>query len=297
MARNYAQIATEIWRDDEFVQLSEVAQQKYLLLITQPDISAAGALPLALSRWASRSKGATKNSVREAIDELEAHGYVVVDDDTDELLVRSFVRWDGGYRNEKRKYAIRDAAGQIMSAALRRVLAAEFERLGLPVDWIPAFPQVDSPSDRASDSPSDGASRSRRVVVTTATTTEPSTLTPQQATPVPSAQPDPPASGRRRGIRISDDFRVSPEMVAWSRERVPDVDGRHETEKFINHWRSKSGRDATKVNWELTWRNWMLRASERPAGRAKPSSDQKFAQALAVGDEVQALVDRQELEQ
>lgn len=294
MARNYAQIATEIWRDDEFVVLSEVAQHKYLLLITQPDISAAGVLSLALARWASRSKGATRASVREALDELEAHRYVVVDEDTEELLVRSFVRWDGGYKNEKRRFAIRDAARLIVSVPLRRALLAEFVRLDLPEDWIPPFPQVDNPSDSPSDALSDGASRFRRVVVTTSSTED--AATHNKATPVPSAQPSPPASGRRQGTRIPDDFQVTHEMVAWARDRVPDVDGRHETEKFINHWRSKSGRDATKVNWELTWRNWMLRASERPTGRAKPTNDQKVAQALRVGAELQAALDQGALE-
>lgn len=300
MARNYAQIATEIWRDDEFVLLSEVAQHKYLLLITQPDITAAGVLPLAMARWASRSKGATRASVREALDELEAHRYVIVDEDTEELLVRSFVRWDGGYKNEKRRYAIRDAARQIVSSTLRRTLAAEFVRLDLPVDWIPPFPQVDSPSDRASDDPSDGASRSRRVVVTTATTTEASSLnSPQPTTLVPSTQASAsPASGRKRATRIPDDFRVTAEMVAWARENTPDVEGRYETEKFIDYWASKSGKDATKTDWERTWRNWMRKEQERvgPA-RSRPSTtDQRVAQALAVGARLQAESDRKELE-
>lgn len=296
MARNYAQIATEIWRDDEFVVLSEVAQHKYLLLITQPDISAAGVLSLALARWASRSKGATRASVRDAIEELEAHRYVVFDEETEELLVRGFVRWDGGYKNEKRRFAIRDSARQIVSPVLRRALAAEFARLDLPADWIPAFQQVDSPSDRASDALSDGASRSRRVVVTTSSTTEASTHNTQHTTPVPSAQADPPASGRRRGTRIPDDFAVTPEMVAWARERVPDVNGRHETEKFINHWRAKSGKDATKVDWVLTWKNWMLRASEQYAGKPRrATSDRRVLQAVEVADQLQAEHDRQEL--
>jgi hypothetical protein len=74
---------------------------------------------------------------------------------------------------------------------------------------------------------------------------------------------------RRRGTRIPDDFAVDADMVAWARKRVPQVDGRTETEKFMNHFRAKSGRDATKLDWVLTWKNWMLNAAER-AGRASP---------------------------
>lgn len=76
---------------------------------------------------------------------------------------------------------------------------------------------------------------------------------------------------RKRGTRISDDFTASPEMVAWARDRVPQVDGRIETEKFINYWQAKTGKDATKLDWVATWRNWMLTAGERrPTSRASP---------------------------
>ncbi len=76
------------------------------------------------------------------------------------------------------------------------------------------------------------------------------------------------SSPRKRGTRLPEDFTVSPDMVTWARTKVPQVDGRLETEKFINYWTAKSGRDATKVDWSATWRNWMLSAAERlPAAR------------------------------
>jgi hypothetical protein len=76
---------------------------------------------------------------------------------------------------------------------------------------------------------------------------------------------------RKRGTRIPDDFAVTPEMVEWARERVPHVDGRLETEKFINHWTAKTGKDATKLDWVATWRNWMLNAAARLPARASPN--------------------------
>lgn len=57
-------------------------------------------------------------------------------------------------------------------------------------------------------------------------------------------------------------------MVAWARDRVPNVDGRVETEKFINYWQAKTGKDATKLDWVATWRNWMLTAGERTPARS-----------------------------
>jgi hypothetical protein len=76
-------------------------------------------------------------------------------------------------------------------------------------------------------------------------------------------------------------------MVAWARKRVPHVDGRTETEKFTNFFRAKAGRDAVKLDWELTWKNWMLNAAERTGQRAGPSlnqstTEERMAQAQAL---------------
>lgn len=78
----------------------------------------------------------------------------------------------------------------------------------------------------------------------------------------------------KRGTRISDDFQVTEAMVLWAREHAPNVDGRRETEKFINYWSSKAGKDATKLDWVKTWRNWMFTAADRAGTtRASPHRD------------------------
>lgn len=104
----------------------------------------------------------------------------------------------------------------------------------------------------------------------------------------------------KRGTRLPDDFAVTPAMVAWARERVPGVDGRAETEKFVNYWRSKTGKDATKRDWPATWRNWMLNAYDRYGARASPggqprasTTDQRVAAALDLGARAQAALDQQ----
>jgi hypothetical protein len=75
----------------------------------------------------------------------------------------------------------------------------------------------------------------------------------------------------KRGTRLPPDFQVTPEMVAWARAKVPSVDGRGETEKFRLYWAAKAGAGATKVDWEATWKKWMLTAAER-APTAKPGT-------------------------
>lgn len=102
-----------------------------------------------------------------------------------------------------------------------------------------------------------------------------------------------PKSSSAKGTRIPDDFAVTPAMVAWAAHNASDVNGRRETEQFVNYWRAKAGKDATKVNWELTWRNWMLKAqtdAERNGTRASPraktsTTDERVGAALALAAE------------
>lgn len=113
-------------------------------------------------------------------------------------------------------------------------------------------------------------------------TSEEVRLTPSQSHPSPS-QPNK-EGARKRGTRITDDFEVTPEMVAWAAKSAPLVDGKRATEKFVNHFMAKSGRDATKVDWVRTWKNWLLndqeRAEKSPGARGKPvtKADQNAAE-------------------
>lgn len=70
----------------------------------------------------------------------------------------------------------------------------------------------------------------------------------------------------KRGTRIPDDFAVTHDMVDWARCNTPNVDGRYETAQFCDYWRAKAGKDATKLNWVLTWQTWMRKA-EKQAGQ------------------------------
>lgn len=71
---------------------------------------------------------------------------------------------------------------------------------------------------------------------------------------------------RKRGARIPDDWKPTPDDIAWQRaKQIPDALARREFEKFGNYWRAKSGSDAVKLDWSLTWHTWLLTAQERSA--------------------------------
>lgn len=64
-------------------------------------------------------------------------------------------------------------------------------------------------------------------------------------------------------------------------------DMRLEAAKFVNYWSSKSGKDATKLDWEKTFENWCL--------NARPTEQRSFAErkfnALKAGASGSAFVD------
>lgn len=212
MARTYARIFTAIWRDREFRRLRGGAQRVFLLLVSQPDITAAGTLALTVRRWADMDSDTTIEQFHAWLDELAAERFIALDRSTEELLVRSFVRWDGGYSNTKRRPVILRQAEDISSPLLRGVLAAEFERLGLPIGSLsdavpdaasdsasdalshppadltakPESSQVDSPSDTASDA----TSRFDGLVVTEVDTRDTGNREPQTPIPPSAARDD-----------------------------------------------------------------------------------------------------------
>lgn len=172
MARRYSQIAADIWKNEDFRKLSAGAQRLYMILFSQADISPAGVLPMTVKRWASYAPDTTEDDIRAAIDELSDALFVVPDHETEELLVRSFVRWDGGHKNPKRLIAIGMAYRSVTSYPIDRALTREFTRLGVSFDGL-------------SDSLSDVVSDRHRVVV------KEGSNQPQPTTRNPQPQPDP----------------------------------------------------------------------------------------------------------
>lgn len=183
MARNYGRISTSIWRDPDFLDLSPEARFTYTMLVTQPNVSPCGILELTERRWA-RALGYARETLTKALDELTTRNYVVVDEDTEELLIRTFIKWDGGANNDLRRKAITEAAGAIASPSIAHAIAPELARAGLS-----------NPPPSPPDGPSNGHRSpvdTRRVVVTKEgknPNPQPATINPQPSTPGGEPQP------------------------------------------------------------------------------------------------------------
>ncbi len=286
MARSHGRIYTTIWSDADFVALTPDEQRLFLYIVTQPDLDHSGIIALRPKRWTRGSRHLTLDDITRALAGLEAARFVIIDEDAEELLVRSFMRWDGVW---KQPNIAKAAAGSIQattSPVIRDALRRELMRIDIGsanaevrnlhatllaalADGSPDPPDdpAPNPSANPSENPSGNPTRRGTGKVIGSRTGNP---LPLPLSPSPSAAPA--SSGRtraagkpQRGTRIPQPWTVTPGMVAWVRENCPDVDGRVENEKFENYWLAKSGRDAAKVDWERTWRNWMLEAQQRAA--------------------------------
>lgn len=132
MARNYARFITAIWDQPQWCALDPFDQWLYFLLSTQEDISAVGRLKMVEREWATKGNGVKESDIVASLERLDAGRFVVADFETFEVLVRAFVRIDGGFTNKLRKPVILKDAERVRSTRARATLSAEFVRVGLP---------------------------------------------------------------------------------------------------------------------------------------------------------------------
>lgn len=125
MARDHARIQCAIWRDPEFVALSKDAQRLYMLLLSQPKLSLCGGLDYTPGRWAQMADDDTHEFVEAAAVELAEEGFVLVDDDAAELIIRSFVRHDGVCDSANLIQAMWKAWASLYSEQLRQAIVWE----------------------------------------------------------------------------------------------------------------------------------------------------------------------------
>lgn len=67
---------------------------------------------------------------------------------------------------------------------------------------------------------------------------------------------------RKRATRLPDKWMPDDSVIEAMRAECPKVDLEAEHRKFVDYWTAKSGKDATKNDWNATWRNWIRRAAE-----------------------------------
>ena len=129
MAREYAQIKFSIWNDDDFLDLTVDAQHLYFVLLTDPELSYAGTGDWHPGRVAAKAGDWTRARVERAAGLLIQSLYIVVDDDTGEFLIRTFVRNDSLMKQRNLGVSMAMARANVASRGIRAVIVNELQRL------------------------------------------------------------------------------------------------------------------------------------------------------------------------
>lgn len=314
MPRTEARIFTSIWKDGDFLSLPPSAQRLYMFLLSQPELTYCGTMPLRPARWVPKAAGLTLPDIERDLKELEGSAYppdnpakpapgpeplrspfVITDSETGELLVRSLLRRDNAWKQPNLLKQAMDASEEIESPRILLALLAEVRRL--PVDespsgqvrtliaqWIKdleqgtdhpsAYPPPDPPDYPEDDPSADGA------LYPAPDPSDDSSDNGRAGAgssnpPSPVSPTDMPARDRKLGTRLPDDFIPSPEMREWFVKNCPHVDGKREHAQFCDYWRAKPGKDGRKLDWPATWRNWMRTAEARSQPRARTGQSPK----------------------
>jgi hypothetical protein len=148
--------------------------------------------------------------------------------------------------------------------------------------------QSDAPTDSVATSVTDIATESNRTEQTGQGTERERNGEGTETLPVvgagppaaPSAADAAATTGQDRGARLPKDWALPKawgdwaiaEYPLWTAEKV-----RKEAAAFRDHWTAKTGKDATKLDWNATWRNWcrsdIAHRDDPKPGRAGPMSD------------------------
>lgn len=133
MARAFAKVKGTVWRDSDWRDLEPDEQWAYILLLSQPQINNCGVLPYVVTRWARLAAGLTVDAVNHLMEALDRAGFVVVDEETAEVLVRTFIKHDEVERQPNLLKAAKRQYHEIQSPRIRASLVVEYPHIFDPI--------------------------------------------------------------------------------------------------------------------------------------------------------------------
>jgi hypothetical protein len=129
MASDFAPLLRSIWSDDDWRALTMDAQHVYLMLLSHPDRNSAGVLSLTKRKWQRLAADMVGARLDAALVELDEAGFIVMDDETQELLVRAYIRRATVYKHIRMMVNALREASEVESDRLRSALGQELVRL------------------------------------------------------------------------------------------------------------------------------------------------------------------------
>lgn len=252
MARDRANINTNIHTDQDWRDLTIAEQHLYWLLSTHPDMNYIGVVDWRTARLAAMAADATKEGVQATAESLQAKRFVFIDEETEEILVRSFLRHDGLLKQPKLSISMVNAYGATSSKKIREVVTFELQRLYSEFPEWAAFRQekvmalvkskgtnMDEFTQGVTPAFTLNADQGQALPTTTATTTATEKLSRRSPeTPLPDSW--------------------VPTAAHEEKAREKNLDVKITAETFRNH---ALANDRRARNWNAAFSNWIIKAN------------------------------------
>ncbi|MCZ2158840.1 YdaU family protein [Bartonella sp. 220] len=91
-------------------------------------------------------------------------------------------------------------------------------------------------------------------------------------------------SRSNRGCRLPDDF--EPDYDFAIAEGLPPERVKVEMAKFRDYWKAKTGKDATKIDWQATWRNWIRNSKDHKINQIGGNYGNHSQRQKSVGERI-----------
>lgn len=128
MARDRANIRTDMIGDDHYRELTRDEQWLYKLLLIHPTLSYAGVAEWRPGRIAATAADTTADDIRRIGAGLQAKYFVYVDEETEEVFIRSFVKHDGLLKQYRLPISMANDYAGIASQPIREFFVYELQK-------------------------------------------------------------------------------------------------------------------------------------------------------------------------
>lgn len=292
MARDFATVNLSIWNDPDFLALPPAPQHLYMALWTSPGLSYCGVHDWRPGRLAARASGWTGEHIRTIADCLIARHFLVIDEDTEEVLVRSWARFDGILRKPRMAVSYVMAYGEVASQTLRMVLANETRKIreespdlscweDSRVSALLSYPAISAKDLPTPDDPFADGFRDRFAsglpmglpigLPQTDPKVCPSVYLPPTPAPAPAPYTNTPlgpadkSTGKSKR-QLPDDWKPNDQHLDFAAEKHLDIEA--EAEQFTDHHRAKG---SVMKDWDAAFRTWMRNAVKWRKDEPAPS--------------------------
>lgn len=119
MARKYGRLHIAVWSDEDYQALDPYHQGIFTGLIAYPDVTWCGVIDYMPKRLIKISDHLNPDLLDKAVRFLADSYFLVIDDETEEILIRTFIRWDGVMHQKNVGKAMVNAIKKVKSPTIK----------------------------------------------------------------------------------------------------------------------------------------------------------------------------------